>query len=456
MLIDRQTITTVLDIVRPSYYYSPKHVAIAEAIDELHAAGQPVDLFTVTDKLRAMRKLDDAGGVAYVTQLSGEAIAVAHVETHARIVAQRHLGRSLIELSQDIQRRAYIEDEDPADLLSQVLSQCVKLTQQVAGGSIVSLGSALSDAAKMITEAVDARASGNIKPLGFPSGLNAWDAITGGFQRSDCNIIAARPGMGKTALLLNSAIAAAQHTPVGIISMEMNLTQLALRALSEVSEVSTTDMRMGRLTAQEFDRIMGMAMTRLSELPIFLIDTGFMDEVKYRGRVEALVGKHNIGVLFVDYLQLMGGGKQRNREQEIASLSRTSKLIAKETNICVNVLSQLSREVERRGGSKRPVLSDLRESGAIEQDADNVTFIYRPEYYGITADEQGNSLKNRAELIVAKARHNSPGVAEVAFFPGTTRFCDLSVSDRIPAQLRNMEPPPSFTEPHSIVDDLPF
>lgn len=432
LLVDNEAPGIVFTIIYPNAFYKDDHIALAEGIKAVFDKGIRPDIITVTDQLRSTGRLEEAGGAFAIAEMSDYVSSAANVEHHARIVMQKFIARELIRIGSDVVREGYDDTVDPIDLLDRAMVMHINLMQGLYSGHITRFGDAILAGIKSTQKNTEDRRNGVPVVLGYPSGLKAWDHITGGNQPTDLNIIAGRPGMGKTALLLNSAIACADVVPVAIISLEMSATQLALRAISEATNIPTNRMRSGDISNSELDLLVSDLVSRISERPIYISDKGALNVSKLRGVVEQLVAKYGVRVVYLDYLQLMSGSDPRNREREIAEISRTAKLLAKDLNICFNAFSQLNRDVERRGGNKRPQLSDLRESGAIEQDADNITFIYRPEYYGITADEFGKSLANRAELIVAKARHNSPGTAEVAFFPGSSRFCDLSVAETMP------------------------
>jgi len=453
-LFDKEAAQHAVQFLVADDFYKQSHNDIFQSIIRLSDMHTQPEILSVTADLRKHETLESSGGPHYVAMLSSYINNAASIVHHSLVLKEMSIRRLLITFGTRLARDGFDNSIDGLDLLGTAISTLVEINKTTTKEKTTSLGEALLAVIGEINKAADDRRAGKPVIVGYPSGLNAWDRITGGFIPGHSNIIAARPGMGKTALMLSAAMAAARHAPVGIVSLEMTVRELALRAIADVTNVPSNRLRSGDVTFAEQEAIIGNLVAAISELPVFIVPAGHMDLRRYQGVVRNLVAEQGIKVLFADYLQLFSGSgaKGQNREQEISEISRTNKILAKEHDICVNALSQLSREVERRGGTKRPVLADLRESGAIEQDADNVTFIYRPEYYGVFQDEKGNSTLDRAELIVGKTRHTSPGIAEVAFYAMRTRFADLSYVETMPR-------PTTTAQTHwqeSTSDNVPF
>jgi len=406
ILLDKDAISVVLDILQADSFYSDAHQLIYRAMLTLFDNNTAIDLITVTDQLRKNGELDKAGGPYRLVQLSNRVGSAANVEYHARIIAQKSIARDLIKVSSEILRDAYDETNDVFDLLDEAEKGIFKITEEKLSRGVESIGELGPKALKLLEEIRDKAGDGL---TGVPTGFTDLDKLTNGWQASDLIILAARPGMGKTAFVLSIARNAAMdfNKGVAIFSLEMANVQLVQRLLSMEAGVGGHAMRSGNLSDDEWDRLQ-QGIERLSAAPIYIDDTPAINIFELRAKCRRLKMQHDIQMVVIDYLQLMSGssnGKNTNREQEISAISRNLKQLAKEINVPVIALSQLSRAVEQRGGDKRPILSDLRESGAIEQDADMVNFIYRPEYYDITEDADGNSLKGVAKIIVAKNRH---------------------------------------------------
>jgi replicative DNA helicase len=367
---------------------------------------QPVDLLTVTEEVKKEGALETIGGAYYLVELTNRVASAANIEFHARIIAQKHIQRELIRISTTVIKDAYEDTTDVFDLLDKAEQGLFEITEQNLSRGSESMSSLVTKAVKQLEEM-----AGNESGLtGVPSGFTALDRITSGWQPSDLIIVAARPGMGKTSYTLAVARNAAMDFGKGVafFSLEMSNVQLVQRLISMEAEIPGSKLRSGQLEDYEWQQL-NSAIEKLSEAPIFIDDTPGINVFELRAKCRRLKMQHDIQMVVIDYLQLMTGGSDQkgNREQEISMISRSLKGLAKELNIPVIALSQLSRAVETRGGAKRPQLSDLRESGAIEQDADIVSFIYRPEYYQIMEDEEGNSLKDVSEIIIAKHRNGS-------------------------------------------------
>lgn len=427
LMLERDAITIVLEILESDSFYKDEHKEIYSAIRQLFQKSQPIDLLTVTNELRAAGKLEFAGGAFYISELTNRVSSAANIEYHARIVAQKYILRRLIEITTDIQRDAYDETSDVFDILDKAEKDLFGITEQNLRNATDPMGSLITRAIKQIEEIRD-------KPeglSGIPSGFSDLDRITSGFQRSDLIIVAARPGMGKTSFVMSLARNAAVNfsKPVAVFSLEMSSIQLVLRLISSEAEIDATKLKNGDLVEYEWQQLHSK-IAKLSDAPIYIDDTPALNVFELRAKCRRLKAQYGIEMVIIDYLQLMGGnkdGKQNfNREQEISTISRSLKGLAKELNIPVIALSQLSRQVEQRGGVKRPILSDLRESGSIEQDADQVFFIYRPEYYNLTEDEEGNPTAGIAEIIIAKNRHGSTQTVPLRFIGKYARFGNLN------------------------------
>ncbi len=428
MLIEREAIPRVIEILPPDAFYAAQHQKVYDAILRLFERGNPVDLITVGEELRRSSELEQVGGDYYLTELTTHVASAANVEYHARIITEKSLLRKLIETMTVHVGEAYDPSADAFELLDQVESDIFRISDTQLRRAASSMNQVLKDTLARL-EAIHGRESGI---TGVPTGFRALDNLTGGWQPSDMIIIAARPSMGKTAFALAAARNAALHQrePVGvaIFSLEMSSGQLAQRLLTSEARVDAQAARTGRLSDDDWPKL-ARAAGRLSSAPIFIDDTPGLSILELRAKCRRLKAEHDIGLVVVDYLQLMHGTTQvrsANREQEIAQISRSLKGLAKELNVPVLALSQLSRAVETRGGDRRPQLSDLRESGSIEQDADVVAFIYRAERYGITVDEHGNSTEGLAEIIVGKQRNGPIGTVKLAFAHQHARFENLT------------------------------
>lgn len=428
MLMEREAIPKAVEILPPDAFYSVKHTRIYEAMLALFERGNPVDLITVTEELRRREQLEEAGGAYYVTELTAKVATAANVEYHARIIAEKSLLRSLIETMTGLIGEAYEPSSDAFELLDTVEGAIFRISDTQLRRSASSLNDVLKDTLTQL-ELIHGREGGL---TGVPSGFSRLDNLTGGWQRSDLIIVAARPSMGKTAFALamarNAALHAQHPTPVAFFSLEMSSGQIAQRMLTSEARVDAQAARTGRMSEEDWPRL-ARAAGRLSRAPIFIDDTPGLTILELRAKCRRLKAEHDIGLVIVDYLQLMHAtslGRNANREQEIAHISRSLKSLAKELNVPVIALAQLSRAVETRGGDKRPQLSDLRESGSIEQDADVVAFIYRAERYGITVDENGNSTEGIAEILVGKQRNGPTGDVRLAFVHQHARFENLT------------------------------
>jgi len=429
LMLEKDALTNVIDILKPQSFYKDAHSRIFHAIEQLFTRSEPVDILTVTQELKKTGELDLVGGAYYITQLTNRVASAANAEYHARIVAQKFIQRELIRISTKTINDAYEDGSDVFDLLDNAEKNLLSIVE----GNIKKNYDKMSTLIRKAIEQIEITKNNKGNFSGVPSGLTTLDRLTSGWQKSDLVIIAARPAMGKTALVLTMARNAAVDfdKPVAVFSLEMSSLQLVTRLIASESELSSEKLKKGNLEDYEFQQL-NDKIRKLSDAPLFIDDTPGLSVFELRAKARRLKEQHKIELLIVDYLQLMtaGGEGKGNREQEIATISRSLKGLAKELEIPVIALSQLSRAVETRGGDKRPQLSDLRESGAIEQDADMVMFIHRPEYYNITEDENGASTLGVAELIIAKHRNGPVDSAKTRYIGQFTKFTDLDMLDQ--------------------------
>jgi|TARA_Y100000389_G_scaffold107954_1_gene105016 replicative DNA helicase len=430
MMIDKKGVDAVIDILHPYAFYKEAHQFVFEAIVKLFENTEPIDLLTVSSKLKSEGRLDKVGGDYYLVQLTQKVSSSAHIEYHARIILQKYIQRSLIKISTEIIEDSYDETQDVFDLLDTAESKLYDVTQGNIKKSTETAQSLVIQAKKKIEEI-----SNKDGLSGVPSGFSDVDKLTSGWQPSDLVIIAARPGMGKTALTLSMArnMAVAKNIPVAFFSLEMSSIQLITRLISSETGLSSEKLRTGNLEKFEWEQL-NVKVSSLENAPLYIDDTPSLSIFDLRAKARRLSSQYGIKLIVIDYLQLMtagGSNKNGNREQEISTISRNLKALAKELNVPVIALSQLSRAVETRGGSKRPILSDLRESGAIEQDADIVSFIYRPEYYKIDEwdDEERTPSTGQAEFIVAKHRNGGLSNIRLKFISNLGKFENIDNFD---------------------------
>src|SRR5690554_5969181 len=426
LLVDKKGVNEVIDILQPEAFYKPAHQVIFEAIDILFKSSEAVDLLTVSAQLKKMKKLEAVGGEFYLIQLTQKVSSSAHIEFHARIVLQKFIQRSLIKISSEIIEESYDEGTDVFDLLDNAESKLYQVAENHIKRSSTTAQELVIEAKKRIEEIANKEGLS-----GVPSGFEKLDQLTSGWQPSDLIIIAARPGIGKTALTLSMArnIAIEHNIPVAFFSLEMSSVQLITRLISSETHLNSDKLRTGNLEKYEWEQL-NVKVKDLENAPLYIDDTPSLSIFDLRAKARRLASQYGIKIIIVDYLQLMTAGasqKGGNREQEISMISRNLKALAKELNVPVIALSQLSRAVETRGGSKRPLLSDLRESGAIEQDADIVSFIYRPEYYKIEEwdDDEHTPTEGQGELIIAKHRNGSLGEIRLRFIGKFGKFDNL-------------------------------
>ena len=411
IMLEKSAFDTVVEILKPECFYVEANQKIFRSMQTLQQKSMPIDLLTVVEELKTQEELDLVGGPYYVTRLTNAVVSSANIEVHARIILQKFIQRELIRISGEIIGDAYEDSTDVFDLLDDAESKLFDITNNHLRRDYESIDAVL---VKTVARIEDLRTRTE-DITGVPSGFTILDKVTYGWQPTDLIILAARPSVGKTAFALNLARNAALHptkpTPVAFFSLEMSSGQLVQRILSAESEIWLEKISRGRLEEHEMKQLYKKGIERLTKAPIHIDDTAALNIFELRAKCRRLKSKHDIGLIIIDYLQLMSGtgdNRNGNREQEISKISRDLKGLAKELKVPIIALSQLSREVEKRGakdGQKIPQLSDLRESGAIEQDADMVMFLYRPEYYDITANEMGES--NKGETLIRIAKHRN-------------------------------------------------
>jgi len=424
LMLEKDALTSVIDKLKPDNFYKDAHQKIYQAICDLFQKAEPTDYLTVINELKRNGDLELIGGPYYITQLTAKIASTANTEFHAHIIIQKFIQRELIRISSSIIEEAYDDTNDVFDLLDMAERNLFDVTEGTIRGAPQKMLNLLGDAIKQI-EAAKKHKDGM---SGLPSGYTQLDRITNGWQKSDLVIVAARPSMGKTAFVLSMArnIAVDFKKPVAFFSLEMSSLQLVMRLISNETELDAEKLKKGQLTMAEWEQL-NSQITKLEDAPLIIDDTPALSVFELRAKARKLVAKHGLELIVIDYLQLMTAGNdgRGNREQEISMISRSLKSIAKELNVPIIALSQLSRAVETRGGDKRPQLSDLRESGAIEQDADMVIFLYRPEYYDIPDDAEGNSTADMAELIISKHRNGQTGNVKLKFIKKLAKFRSL-------------------------------
>ena len=432
LMLEKDAVNQVIEILKPESFYKEAHSHIYKAILDLFNNSEPVDLLTVTNQLRKNGQLEGAGGAYYITELTSKVQSAANIEHHARLITELYIKRELIHISSEVQRDAYENTTDVFELLDGMEASLFKISESTIRKNYEDMSSIFHKALKELDE----KKNQEDGLTGVATGFTALDRVTSGWQKSDLVILAARPGMGKTAFVLTMLRNAAVdfNKPVAIFSLEMSSIQLVNRLIAAEAELDSEKIKKGNFAEHEWEQLVRKT-SKLSKAPIFIDDTPALSILELRAKSRRLKQQHDIQLIVIDYLQLMSGesgGMKGNREQEIANISRSLKSLAKELNIPVIALSQLSRNVENRGGAKRPQLSDLRESGSIEQDADMVMFIYRPEYYNLTQSESGESTQGMAEIIIAKHRNGSLDDVPLRFIGKYTKFADWHTSHSLP------------------------
>lgn len=409
IMLEKSAFDTVSEIIKPECFYVDAHKYIYECMQSLQNKSVPIDILTVVEELKMQEKLDMVGGPYFVTKLTNSVVSTANIDAHARIVLQKFIQRELIRISGEVIGDAYEDSTDVFDLLDSSETKMFEITNNYLKKNFEDIGNVLVEAINKIDEL----RTKTDEISGVPSGFTSLDRVTYGWQPTDLIILAARPSVGKTAFALNLARNAALHPTkpiaVGFFSLEMGAAQLVQRILSAESEIAMQKISRGKLEDYEYQQLHSKGIKKLERAPIYIDDTAALNIFEFRAKARRLVNKHKVGLIIIDYLQLMSGNNDRgsNREQEISNISRNLKALAKELKVPIIALSQLSRAVETRKESKMPQLSDLRESGAIEQDADMVMFIYRPEYYEVMNNEMGESTSGETHIRIAKHRNGS-------------------------------------------------
>lgn len=411
IMLEKGTFDTAIEYLKPECFYVDAHQRIFKVMQLLQNSNQPIDILTVVEYLRKRDELEAVGGAYYISRLTNAVVSSAHIEAHSRILVQKFIQRELIRMSSEVMGDAYEDSTDAFELLDEAEQKLFEITNSYVKKNYSDIGGELVKTMKRIEDL--RHKTDDIS--GVHSGFTHLDKVTNGFQPTDLIIIAARPSVGKTAFALNLARNAAMHPtrPVGVgfFSLEMGNGQLVQRILSAQSEVMMDKISRGHLADHEMQQLYTKGLQALNNAPLYLDDTASLNIFELRAKCRRMVSQHKVGMIIIDYLQLMSGsGENRNmnREQEISGISRALKGLAKELNIPIIALSQLNRSVEgRKEGNKVPQLSDLRESGAIEQDADMVMFLYRPDYYDINQNENGESNKGETYVKIAKHRNGS-------------------------------------------------
>lgn len=426
LMLEKDTYANVCELLTPASFYDPANGKIYAAIQTLGASQKAIDMLTVVEQLRADGTLESVGGPYYIAQLTANVVSGTHAEDHARVVGQKYMARQLITFAAEVERNAFDESIDVEDVMQDAEGKLFEISQRSLKREVTQIDPILTEAITAMETAAK-RATGL---SGLASGYHELDKITSGWQNSDLIIIAARPSMGKTAFVLSMAknMAVDNNTPVAVFSLEMSRLQVVNRLIQNACELPGEKIKSGDLSPIEWEQLM----TRIKSLngaPLYVDDTSSLSIFELRTKARRLVREHHVAMIIIDYLQLMNasGMKFGSREQEVSMISRSLKQLAKELEIPIVALSQLNRSVESRGADskdgKRPQLSDLRESGAIEQDADIVCFIHRPEYYFRSGqDAMGNDIRGVAEFIIAKHRSGRVDDVKMKFTSRFARF----------------------------------
>lgn len=427
ILIEKDAIASVKEILTVDSFYLEEHKIIFKTMLEMSEQGEIIDSISLTRELRKRSVIREAGGPKYIISLTTHVNSASNIEYHAMIMAQASIKREMITVAEELLEEGYRNEIDIFALLNKTEQSFFKISEKNIRKNYLDAKTIMK---LTITELEAKKFNNNEGITGVPSGFKDLDALTGGWQKTELTIIAARPAMGKTAFVVSAMRNAAveYNKPVAIFSLEMSAQQLMLRMISSEAELDSEKLRKGTLQQHEWEQL-HHRIGKLSNSQIFIDDTPALSVLELRAKCRRLKAQHDIQMVIIDYLQLMigddGSGVSNSREQEIATISRSLKNLAKELEVPVIALSQLSRAVETRGGNKRPQLSDLRESGSIEQDADMVMFLYRPEYYKITEDEDGNSTEGVGEVIIAKNRAGITETVRLQFIGKYTKFGNL-------------------------------
>jgi replicative DNA helicase len=431
IMLEKNAFDTAIEILKPECFYQESHQRIFKSMQSLSNKRLPIDLLTVVEELKVNEDLEFVGGPYAVTKLTNAVVSSANIDAHCRIVVQKYIQRELIRISGEIIGEAYEDSTDVFDMLDAAEGKLFEITNNHLRRNFEGIDSVIVKTISRIEEMRNRQED----ITGVPTGFNSLDSITYGWQPTDLIILAARPSVGKTAFALNLARSAALHptkpTAVGFFSLEMSSAQLVQRILSAESEIWLEKIARGKLEEHEMKQLHKRGIEKLMKAPIYIDDSAALNIFELRAKCRRLKSKYNVGMIIIDYLQLMSGSADRNsnREQEISKISRDLKGLAKELQVPIIALSQLSREVEKRKeGNKMPQLSDLRESGAIEQDADLVMFLYRPEYYDINADENGESNKGETHVKIAKHRNGSLETIKLKALLHIQKFIEMEES----------------------------
>ena len=467
LLLEKDAYSLISDILTPESFYDPRNQKVYSAISKLHVAQHPVDILTVVEQLRTDGTFDEVGGVAYLSSLTQNIVSSSHIEYHARVIAQKSTARELISYSANVQDKAFDPTQDIDELMQEAEGSLFKLSQKKLKKDYQQIDSVITEAYEMLHKAAE-RTDGM---SGIASGFHALHRMTSGWQNSDLVILAARPAMGKTAFALSMAknIAVDQNIPVALFSLEMSNVQLINRVIVNTCEIKGEKIKSGQLKDYEWAQLDNKIKDLIGK-PMFVDDTPSLSVFELRTKARRLVKEHGVRLIMIDYLQLMNasGMSFGSRQEEVSTISRSLKGLAKELNIPILAISQLNRGVENRPGgenaldSKRPQLSDLRESGAIEQDADMVIFIHRPEYYSLNKDENGNDLRGKAVIIIAKHRNGAVGDVLLNFKGQYARFenQDEETTTPLPGEdfndISSSELSPTGEDYNSINRDNPF
>ena len=420
MMLEHNAVVAAMEKLRPGDFYREVHRTIFEAMEHLHHDNKEVDVITLPEELRRMKKLDDVGGLEYILRLPNLVATAANIEYHANIVAEKALARNIITTCTELTSEAYDGEKEPEDLLDDAERRILQISESKRRGDFAPVGVVVEETLDKITKLYENKAG----ITGLPTGFRDLDRLTSGLQPSDLILVAARPSMGKTAFTLNIAqnVGVKQHKTVAFFSLEMSQEQLVQRLLCQIAHIDSQKLRTGQLNSDDEWTKLTDACDKLYQAPIYIDDTPGISVTEMRSKARRLKAEHGLDLIIVDYLQLMQGRNSESRQQEISEISRSLKALARELKVPLIALSQLSRSVESRQ-DKRPMLSDLRESGALEQDADIVSFLYREDYYDKETENQ-----HITEIILAKHRNGPVGSVKLYFKGEYTLFLNLDTT----------------------------
>ena len=420
MMLEHNAVVAAMEKLRPGDFYREVHRTIFEAMEHLHHDNKEVDVITLPEELRRMKKLDDVGGLEYILSLPNLVATAANIEYHANIVAEKALARNIITTCTELTSEAYDGEKEPEDLLDDAERRILQISESKRRGDFAPVGVVVEETLDKITKLYENKAG----ITGLPTGFRDLDRLTSGLQPSDLILVAARPSMWKTAFTLNIAqnVGVKQHKTVAFFSLEMSQEQLVQRLLCQIAHIDSQKLRTGQLNSDDEWTKLTDACDKLYQAPIYIDDTPGISVTEMRSKARRLKAEHGLDLIIVDYLQLMQGRNSESRQQEISEISRSLKALARELKVPLIALSQLSRSVESRQ-DKRPMLSDLRESGALEQDADIVSFLYREDYYDKETENQ-----HITEIILAKHRNGPVGSVKLYFKGEYTLFLNLDTT----------------------------